>query len=189
MIEQVFKEFPVLNTDRLLLRQLNTRDSNDLYAVISDEEVTLYYDDDAFTSANQATEQIETWNNAYTRRVLIRWGICLKESNQLIGTCGYYGFHSLHLRACIGYELNRKFWRKGIMTEAIARIITYGVDVLDLHRIQAFVMEKNEGSIKLLTKLGFINEGILREYEKWGSKGFVDLISFSLLSKEWCHSN
>ena len=46
MIEQVFKEFPVLNTDRLLLRQLNNNDSIDLFTVLSEEEVTLYYDDD-----------------------------------------------------------------------------------------------------------------------------------------------
>jgi len=50
-----------------------------------------------------------------------------------------------------------------------------------LKRIQAEVLEDNRGSIKLLEKLGFQREGLLRQYEKWGSKGFVDLLMYSLI--------
>jgi RimJ/RimL family protein N-acetyltransferase len=61
------------------------------------------------------------------------------------------------MRAGIGYELARPFWRQGIMTEALAAIID----------------------------LGFYNEGLLKEYENWGSKGFVDLCMLSILRRVW----
>ena len=71
------------------------------------------------------------------------------------------------------------------MTEAMRAILEYGFEALDLNRIQALVMPENEASIGLLEKLGFRNEGILKDYERWGSKGFVDLCMYAVLSITW----
>jgi RimJ/RimL family protein N-acetyltransferase len=46
-------------------------------------------------------------------------------------------------------------------------------------------MPENEGSVRLLGRLGFHQEGVLREYENWGSKGCLDLMMFSLLRREY----
>ena len=70
------------------------------------------------------------------------------------------------------------------MTEALNAIIKFGFQEIGLNRIQAVVMPENQGSEKLLEKAGFQNEGILREYENWGEKGFVDVSIFSLLKRE-----
>jgi ribosomal-protein-alanine N-acetyltransferase len=185
MIADAFPRFPGLETERLVLRELETGDAEDLLRVLSDPEVTRYYDDDPFVSVDQAKEQIEAWREGYARRALIRWGLVAKDSGRLVGTCGYYGFHSLHLRASIGYELERGHWRRGLMTEALDVALCYGFGTLGLRRAQAFVMPDNLGSVALLRKLGFRNEGILREYETWGSKGFVDLCCFALLAGEY----
>ena len=75
------------------------------------------------------------------------------------------------------------------MTEALGGIIDFGFGSLELNRIEAVIMPGNMASINLLEKLGFENEGLLREYERWGSKGFVDLCIFALLRKEWGRSN
>lgn len=71
------------------------------------------------------------------------------------------------------------------MTEALRRIVGFGFEALELRRVQAFVMPANVGSIRLLDRLGFKNEGLLREYETWGSKGFVDLNCLALLKGDW----
>ena len=70
------------------------------------------------------------------------------------------------------------------MTEAVSAIIDFGFERIGLNRIEAVVMLGNEGSFKLLGGLGFHQEGVLRAYERWGSKGFVDLMMFSLLRRD-----
>jgi ribosomal-protein-alanine N-acetyltransferase len=184
-LDAVFGTFPQLETERLALRELRSGDAASLFAVLGDEEVTEFYDDEVFRDVSQASEQIETWATGFRARRCVRWGIAHRENGEIIGTCGYYGFHNWHKRAGIGYELGRSFWRQGIMTEALGAIIEFGFKRVGLNRIEAVVMLENEGSVKLLEGLGFRQEGVLREYENWGDKGCVDLMMFSLLRREY----
>lgn len=84
----------------------------------------------------------------------------------------------------IGYDINSNYWRQGFATEAINEIIKFGFDKLDLNRIGAVVFPENLASLNLLKKVGFIKEGVLREYiiqndiEK-------DTIVLSLLKREY----
>lgn len=182
-IDSFFQSFPQLESDRLILRRLQESDANALFGFLGDEEVTRFYDDATFTQLAQASEQIAAWENGFLHRRCIRWGISRKEDGVLIGTCGYYGIHPWHLRASIGYELGRHYWRQGLMTEALQAIIKTGFAEMSLNRIDALVMPENVPSIRLLEKIGFKNEGLLREYENWGDKGFTDLYILSLLRK------
>ena len=184
-LDCVFQEFPHLETERLVLRRLYLSDAKSLFAILADEEVTKFYDDEAFTKISQAREQLESWAGGFDARRSVRWGITLREDDNVIGTCGYYGFHGWHARASIGYELARSCWRQGIMTEALDAVIGFGFREVGLNRIQAVVMPENDGSNKLLEKLGFQREGVSREYENWGEKGYVDVLMFSLLRCEY----
>jgi RimJ/RimL family protein N-acetyltransferase len=182
-IDDVFHSFPQVETRNLILRRIQITDTGAIFSILGDDEVTRYYDDTTFTDVSQAKDQIETWENGYINKRCIRWGIARKVDGSIIGSCGYYGLHVWHLRASIGYELSRQFWRQGIMTEALSAIIDLGFMEMGLNRIEAVVMPENIPSIRLLEKLGFHNEGILKEYENWGSKGFVDLCMMALLGK------
>ena len=71
------------------------------------------------------------------------------------------------------------------MTESLSAMIGFGFVELELNRIEAVIMPDNTASINLLEKLGFRKEGLLAEYEKWGSKGFVDLYMFAILRRDW----
>lgn len=184
-IDSVFRSFPQLETRKLILRRMQISDSSAIFRILADDEVTRYYDDATFTKASQATDQIEAWENGFKNKRCIRWGIARKGERGIIGSCGYYGFQTWHMRASIGYELARPFWRQGIMTEALEAIIDLGFREMSLNRIEAVVMPDNSASIKLLEKLGFHNDGILKEYENWGSKGFTDLCMLSILRKAW----
>ena len=84
----------------------------------------------------------------------------------------------------IGYELAKAHWRQGIMTEALFAVIEFGFQAIALNRIEAMVMLENTASFKLLQKLGFLEEGILREYGYWKGQ-FHDLRIFSLLKKDY----
>jgi ribosomal-protein-alanine N-acetyltransferase len=184
-LSQVFERFPIVETARLCMRELRPADAEALYAVLSDPEVTEYYDDDPFTRPSQALDQINAWGRAYGSRRAIRWAIALKEDDVLIGTCGYYGLHRYHRRGAVGYELAQPFWRQGIMTEALGAIVGHGFDEMDLIRIQATVMPDNVASRRLLEGLGFQEEGVLRGYERWGSKGHLNVAMFSLLRSDY----
>ena len=176
-INNAFLDFPVLETDRLVLRRILLSDAKAIFKILSGELVTQFYDDDPFIEFSQAQEQIAAWDNGFKQQWALRWGIAFKNDSELIGTCGFYGVHSLHLRAEIGYELASSHWRQGIMTEALMAIIKFGFEKMELNRIQASVMLANIASIKLLEKLGFKNEGLLAQYENWGSKGNVNYIN------------
>lgn len=186
-INETFQTFPELETKNLILRRMHPGDAGALFEILGDDEVTEFYDEDAFSDISQARDQIEAWENGFKNKRCVRWGITRKGEGYLLGTCGYYGFHTWYRRVSIGYELGRENWRQGIMTEALSAMVDFGFDEMGLNRIEAVVMPENIASIKMLEKLGFRKEGLLGEYEKWDSKGFVDLYMFAVLRKAWTH--
>ncbi|WP_168124032.1 GNAT family protein [Paenibacillus sp. HB172176] len=177
-------QFPILETERLILRQIKQEDSREIYNYFSLEEVTKYYDLVSFTNINQAEELINRWNQRFERNQGIRWGITLKSENRVIGTCGFHSWMKNHHRSEIGYELTPQYWRKGIMTEAILKVVEFGFNNLELNRIEAFVEPENVNSRKVLERIEFREEGILREHFYWRNR-FVDTAIYSILKKDF----
>jgi ribosomal-protein-alanine N-acetyltransferase len=125
---------------------------------------------------------INHYEATYYNNEAIRWGIELKKENKLIGTCGFHNFNDKHYRCEIGYELNERYWRKGYMSEALIPIIDFAYEYLNINRIQALVYKDNKSSERLLKKLGFTHEGLLRKYAYFRNK-FEDLNLFSLIKE------
>lgn len=176
--------FPILETERLVLRQITPEDSGDLFHYFSLDEVTKFYDVESFTNVQQAEELIDRWQQRFEKNLGIRWGITLKYENRVIGTCGYHGWMKHHFKAEIGYELTPDYWGKGFMTEAIQRVTEFGFRDFGLNRIEAFVEPGNVNSRKVLEKAGFSEEGILKEHFYWRNR-FVDTAIFALLKKDY----
>jgi ribosomal-protein-alanine N-acetyltransferase len=180
-IDTAFRIFPQLETRNLLLRSIEPADAEAIYNIFADDEVTKFYDLETFSDIEQATQLIERMRNRFQRKEAIRWGIAGKAEPTIIGTCGYTLMSSL--RGGLGYDLARAYWRQGIMTEALTAILKFGFEELGLNRVEALVMLDNTASVHLLHKLGFQEEGILREYAFFKGR-FHDLRSFSILSKD-----
>lgn len=176
--------FPLLETERLVLRQLKTEDSKDLFHYFSKDEVTKYYDLECFDVIGQAEELIKTWNNRYQEQKGIRWGITIKSEDRVIGTCGFHNWSTEHYKAEIGYELTPEYWRQGIMTEVLNEIVQYGFKALGLNRIEAFIDPDNISSKKLLEKAGLQEEGYLKDYFYEKNK-FVNAVIFAILKREY----
>jgi ribosomal-protein-alanine N-acetyltransferase len=175
-------QFPQLETKNLILRASNLSDAEAIFQVFADEDVTKYHDLEPPTSIEQVKGLINRRSERFKSRQGIRWGIARKNDNVIIGSCGY-GYKSPFLGE-IGYELAKAHWQQGIMTEALRAVIKFGFQAIGLNRIEAMVMLENTASIKLLQKLGFLEEGILREYGYWKGQ-FHDLRIFSLLKKDY----
>lgn len=148
-------EFPKLETERLLLRELTLLDAEMMFQYFSKESVIRYFGMDSFENIEQAKTTIQTFKNRYEEGNVFRWGIEKKGTDQLIGTCGFHLINNHHKRAEIGYELDDIYWGKGYASEALQAILTYGFEKLQLIRIAAVVYVENKASQKLLKKQGF----------------------------------
>ncbi len=184
MAKNESNKFPILETERLILRELTEGDGKFLFKYWSDNEVIRYMNIDAFTDICEAKDMINLLNTLFKEKQAIRWGIFSKELDCLIGTCGYNsGLKREVYIGEIGYELGSEFWGNGFMAEALNCIIDYGFKTLTLNRIEAYVMLENQNSVRLLEKLDFQEEGVLREHGYY-KNGFWDEYIFSLLNAD-----
>jgi ribosomal-protein-serine acetyltransferase len=105
-------------------------------------------------------------------------------NHKLAGVIGYHPIDWLNLSTMIGYWLGEEFRGKGLVTEAVRMLVSYAFAHYQLHRVEIKCATKNHKSIAIPRRLGFTQEGTLREAERF-SDHYVDLIVFSVLEKEW----
>lgn len=179
--------FPILETKRLKLIEITHQHLDSIFSILSLEEVTKYYGTDPFILPAEATKLIDMYHKNFHEKRGIRWGIKLKENQKIIGTIGLNALQLNNKRAEIGYELHPSYWRNGFATEALKEVLNFSFEQLDLHRVGAVVYPENKVSLNLLKKLGFTNEGLLRDYI-YQNKQSHDTYVLSLLKHEWVKS-
>ena len=182
--EAVFDRFPVLETERLRLRESRLSDAEGIYAVLSSEAVTRHYNLSPLASVEEAKALVERRAVAFKRQERIRWVLARREDDMVIGSCGYVHWNREARRVEVGYELHEDWQGHGLMREALSAMLAFGFDRMGLNRVEALVVPENEPSLRLLRRLGFEEEGLLREYGFWKGR-FHDLRLFSLLKKDW----
>lgn len=156
--------FPELATERLRLRAPVPGDAAALLSILRDPEVTRYHSMPTLTTLAEAHTVLDRLQQRYAARDAIRWAIELVEPGEMIGTAGLHRFDFEHRRAELGYEIARPLWGRGLTPEAAGAVIRYGFSVLGLHRIEAGVLPENDTSVRVLQKLGFVEEGPRRDY-------------------------
>ncbi len=167
-----------LTTERLVLRPLQKDDLETFLAIFSNPEVTRYYEVETMTEPAQAEKLLDQFI------AIGRLGIVPKGSEKIIGSCGIFSINQEHYSASLGYDLAHEYWGRGIMTEALIALLGYGFLSMGLNRINALTYPDNAASIRVLTKLGFRTEGVMREFGFW--KGcFRDMSLHALLRRDW----
>lgn len=180
---------PVLESKRLRLRRMERSDAETMFRYWSDPEVVKYMNMPPFASEEDAYEMINLLNGLSESEDALRWGIELKDHGELIGSCGYNVWQlSGAYRGEIGYDLGWNFWGYGYMAEALQVMLSFGFGTMGLNRIEALIDPRNDNSRRLIRRLGFMEEGLLREYQKTES-GYVDLMMYSLLQNEFQYNN
>lgn len=164
-----FDPFPVLHTARLILRQLESSDDREVFALRSNDEVNKYLGRKPAESIDDAKLFIQSIKRNVENGHSFYWAIALKESGKLIGTICLYNFSDDHLKAEIGFELLPEFHVKGMMQEAILTVIDFAFKQIGLHSIEAYSHLDNHSSTRLLEKIRFkkgtITEGNLVSFE------------------------
>ncbi|WP_456273562.1 GNAT family N-acetyltransferase [Bacillus sp. AK031] len=183
-MENTFNQFPVLETERLILREIKRDDAKSIFKNFSDDRVTEYYDLETFKNLSQAEALIEKLADGYHTTNQIRWAITIKSSDELIGTCGFHAIEKEHYKVETGYELNPEYWGRGIMSEALKAIFSFAFREMEVNRIEAFYDPENDKSKNVLEKCGFLYEGTQRK--RFFEKGkFVDASISALLKEDY----
>lgn len=183
-MEKVLQDFPVLETERLILRQIRKTDARSMLKYLSDKDVMEHYGLLPFQTEEEALDEIAWYDSIFAEKTGVRWGITIKGVDEVIGSFGFLNYVAQHSRSQIGYELDKQFWGKGIASEAIEAILEYGFGEMNLQRIEALIEPPNVASCRLVERTGFIKEGLLRSYEFNGKK-FDDLYMYSLLKRDY----
>lgn len=157
MITNIFFPFPILTTDRLILRRLTIRDDKEIFILRSDQRVNQFLDREKTISIDDALRFIQKIDTGINNNELIYWGINLINNASLIGTIGYFNISKDKSNAEIGYELFPDFQGKGLMHEAISKVIEFGFQDMGLQTISGYTNPENENSIKLLERNNFKN--------------------------------
>ncbi len=175
--------FPRLETERLILRRITPDDTDEVFRLFSNRTVARYLDFPVLKRVEGAKEIVAWCQKIWEERTGLRFGLERKGDDGLVGTCGFHNWAHRDFRADIGYDLLPTCWGRGLMREALTRVIHYGVEEMALHRIQAMVNPANERSQRLLERLGFTREGTLREWRFYRGE-FWDEVCYSLLEQD-----
>ena len=184
---KAFSKFPEIRTRRLILRQPTMKDVEWYFEYFSRPEIVWGGGEPGPGNLKKAQEEFkEHLVDIYRERRGFRWIIELKGERKPIGTLGFYKWspHASY-QAEMGYDLAKEHWGKGIMSEAMRAVISFGFEKMQLNRIEVYIMPRNKRSTRMIRSLGFKREGLLRQryFDEFGH--FSDDVLFSMLRSDW----
>ncbi|MEO1514223.1 MAG: GNAT family protein [Bacteroidota bacterium] len=156
--------FPQLTTDRLLLRQFQSTDLQNVFSGLSHPDVIRYYGI-SFDSLEATQEQLDWYANLEKERTGLWWAICSRDGSTFYGGGGFNNWQQEHRKAEVGFWLLPDHWGRGIMSEGMPLICSYAFDRMNLHRIEGFVESSNQNCKRALAKLNFVHEGTMVDCE------------------------
>ena len=175
---------PTIDAPRVRLRWLTEGDVDALYAVFSDEVMMRFWSSPAMTDRAEAVALLARVHDFFNKKTGFQWGIERKTDGQVMGTCTIFHLDAANMRGEVGYGLASVYWNQGYMIEALTALVDFAFGTLRLRRLEADVDPRNANSLKVLDKLGFQREGLLRERWNVGNE-IQDTAFLGLLAKEW----
>jgi Acetyltransferases, including N-acetylases of ribosomal proteins len=174
-----------IETNRLLLRKFTLNDAQAIYDNwASDSEVTKYLMWSTHDSVTVSRDILKDWIKLYEKEDFYQWAIVFKDNkSEPIGTIGVTHQDNIVGMAHIGYCIGRKYWHKGITSEALKSVMDYLFDRVEFKRIESRHDSRNPNSGAVMKKCGMKYEGTLRMAD-WNNQGICDACYYALLSSE-----
>ncbi|HJT97957.1 MAG TPA: GNAT family N-acetyltransferase, partial [Rhodanobacteraceae bacterium] len=173
---------PTLKGARLTLRPLRESDADDLFAMQSDPRVMRYWSHAPWTERAQAVDRIAQLARDRANAEFYTWASTLGDADRLIGTVSLFAINRTHRRAEVGYALAGSAWGFGYATEGLRLAIAYAFETIGLARLEADIDPRNEASCRVVERIGFRREGLLRA--RWRVAGEVtDSAMYGLLGE------
>jgi ribosomal-protein-alanine N-acetyltransferase len=154
---------PTLQTARLRLRPFDDADADDLFVMHSSAYVLRYWDSPPWSDRVRAESFITACRQMAEDGSGARLAVNRVSDGVFIGWCSLNRWNPDHRSASLGYCYDDAAWGHGYATEAAHALLLWTFDTLDLNRVQAETDTRNVASARVLEKLGFVREGMLRE--------------------------
>jgi RimJ/RimL family protein N-acetyltransferase len=173
-----------ISTERLLLRPFAKSDREAVLDLYSDNETMRYWSKEPIMSLEEADSLIEQEIEWPSKEKCFNWAVAQPDSNLLIGKICLFHLSERNRRAEIGYLLNRRFWGRGYMTEALTFVLRFAFDEQGMHRMEADTDPENLASLALLERFGFVREGLF--HDRWYVHGkWHDSVMLGLLASKY----
>ncbi len=173
-----------LTTERLTLRRFTMNDADAMFRNwAGDPEVTRYLMWLPHADVGISKQVLSAWVPEYARDGFYNWGI--EFEGDLIGGISVVNASEQNEWAEIGYCIGRKYWGRGIVTEALRRVMDFLFDEVGLNRIYLRHDSDNPASGRVMEKCGLIYEGTMRQHNKRKDGTFGDLKVYGILRGEW----
>jgi len=169
----------------LVLRELRLADAKELFEVIDENRSSLreflpWLDFNLKVSDSENfILNSSRFNLAGTSLVL-----CLQHEGKIRGMLSLVGINKMSKSASVGYWICKSARGRGLVTRSVVRLLEYSFENLHLNRIEIRAAPENSRSRVIPERLGFKEEGLLREVE-WLYDHYTDLVVYSFLKREW----
>ena len=183
-LNRLLKAMPTLETERLILSKINTKNTDDMYEYASRSDVTKYLLWDPHINLFETKGYIEYIQRKYRSNEFFDWGVNHKSDNKFIGTVGFTTIDPDNEKAELGYVLSPAYWHMGLMSEAVKRIVEFAFYECGFNRLELKIMQGNTNSMKLAEKIGFKLEGCFRDYMIIKGRP-ENIVIYSLLRNEF----
>ena len=174
---------PTLTGARVQLRPHRASDADDLFAVHSDPRVMRYWSHAPWTDRAQAAARIAQLARDRANAEFYTWANTLAD-DRLIGTVSLFAINRGQRRGEVGYALAARAWGQGYATEGLRLAIAYAFGALGLERLEADIDPRNAASCRLVERVGFRREGLLRQRWRVGDE-ITDSAIYGLLRAEY----
>lgn len=176
--------FPILETERLILRAITNDDCQAMFDLRSNPKLMKYIPRPICVTLDDAQTLLNKVILANENRTNINWAMCLKNDPHMFGFMGFAKVHADDRRAEVGYMMLESHFGKGYMTEALKVVIDYGFEVMNMHTLEGIIDPENSASEKILIKHGFVKEAHFRENVFFDGK-YLDSVHYTLFRDIW----
>ena len=176
---------PTVETERLILRNIEEGDAEDMYEYASDDETIFWL---SFPKHRSIEDSRQVIRDLFMTRVEhgnpSGYCLVLKENNKMIGCCDIAEVDRFG-SGNIGYVINKEYWNQGYATEACLKLIEVAFEYVGFHRLEIAHAVGNLRSKKVIEKCGFVFEGIKRKYVPIHDGTYHDCMIYSLLKEDY----
>lgn len=176
---------PTLETARLIVRPIDERDADGVFAYASNPAVTRYTLWDTHQDRDDSLAFVRDYSwSRYREGVPEPMGVCWKDRpDWVIGTVGGFWTSQPNATMEVGYALGAEHWGQGVIPEAARALLGHLFAAYPVRRVQARFIVGNDASERVLQKLGMTREGRLRS-ALFHRNEYKDVVMYSILRDE-----
>lgn len=173
-----------IETERLLLREFRPEDAEPFFEFLGDRDCCYF--DGGYEPVKSAKSRLyKKYMELFSYQTQERYMIELKAEHRCIGTIHLMEAEERKVPAMeVGYGICPSYQKKGYATEAVRAAIRFCFEELGMELLTAKVMEPNKASLRLIEKLGFVQEGIIKKGAKYPPLGAVDYLCFYMEAQD-----